>query len=53
MSRRGLTIFLLIESRLRTLLNNGIIEGEKISPNTAGYGLGLTISNKIAQNLSD
>ena len=30
----------------------GVKSIEKISPNTAGFGIGLFISNKIAENLS-
>jgi signal transduction histidine kinase len=38
--------------RLAQLLTTGVKSSEKISSNTAGFGIGLYISNKIAENLS-
>lgn len=40
------------QSRLHSLLLSGVPARQKISSNTAGFGLGLFISNKIAEVLS-
>lgn len=39
--------------RLSLLLSNGASIGGKISEKTAGFGLGLFISNKIAEQLAN
>jgi len=38
---------------LNLLLRTSVIDGEKISDKTAGFGLGLFISNKISESLSN
>lgn len=40
------------KERLNQLMLTQVKSIEKISPNTAGFGIGLFISNKIAENLS-